>query len=102
MKRKSKKEIFKCYENPSFLIIHIQNRETVVKITFDQEEGLRFIIEFTYDNKPFKTILEKLSPEWKIFNSDEIEFEFEGIELHPIDKEKIAHRLNEIMHLHFD
>jgi hypothetical protein len=100
MKRKSKKEIFKCYENTSFLIIHIQNRETVVKITFDKEKGLRFIIEFTYDNKPFKTILEKLSTEWKIFSSDEIELE--GIELHPIDKENIAHCLNEILDKHFN
>jgi hypothetical protein len=40
MKRKSNQEIFKCYENPSFLIINIQNSEIVVKITFDEVEGL--------------------------------------------------------------
>jgi len=38
-------------------------------------EGLRFIIEFTYGNKPLKKILEKISTQGKIYNSDEIEFE---------------------------
>jgi hypothetical protein len=99
MKRKSNQEIFKCYENPSFLIINIQNSEIVVKITFDEVEGLRFIIEFTYGNKPLKKILEKISTQGKIYNSDEIEFE--GIELLPIDKEKIAHCLNEILDFNF-
>jgi len=59
---------------------YIQNRETVVKITFDRGR-IKIYIEFTYDNS-FQDIFWKAFPRMEIFNSDEIEFEFEGIELH--------------------
>ncbi len=92
-------KIFKCYENPSFINIHIQNRETLVKIAYADGKGLKFYIEFTFNGKSFKKVLGKISTKEKTFNSDEIEFE--GIELHPLDKDKIAHCLNEILDFYF-
>jgi hypothetical protein len=92
-------KIFKFYENPSFVNIHIQKRETLVKIAYNDGNGLRFYIEFIFNGKSFKKALDRISTKEKTFNSDEIEFE--GIELHPIDKDKIAQCLNEILDFYF-
>lgn len=90
---------FKSYDNPAFESIHIQNRETLVKIAYDDLEGLSFSLEFSFNGTHFTKVLDKISNKEKSFSPDEINFD--GIELYQIDKEKIAHSLNEILDYYF-
>lgn len=96
---KDNNKIFRSHENPASVSIHIQNIETIVKITYDDLERLIFMIEFSFNGKHFTKAFENISTKEKTFNSDEIKFN--GIELHPIDKEKIAHCLNEMLDYYF-
>lgn len=92
-------KIFKSHDNPAFVSIHIQNREILVKIEYDDLEGLCLYLEFYFDDTHFKKVLDKISNKEKSFNADEIIFD--GIELHQIDKNKIANSLNEILDYYF-
>ncbi len=98
-KNKNKHDSFKPFENPSYTVIHIQNREIIVKITLNDFEGLSFSVEFTFEKKVFKKEFEKISSKEKIYDFDEIEFN--GLDLHQIDKAKIAHCLNAMLDFHF-
>lgn len=97
MKTNNKK--FKSHDKTSFVSIHIKEIETPVKVTCDYREGLIFMIEFNFNGKHFTQVFEKISNKEKTFNSDEISFI--EMELHPIDKEKIAHCLNQKLDLYF-
>lgn len=92
---RDKKNIFKYYENPSYLNIHIQNQKTLVKISYENRNGLIFKIEFSFKGISFKKELINILNTEKRINSDEIEFE--GIVIPSIDKNRIAQFLNEIM-----
>ncbi len=96
---KDNNKIFKSYDNPAFVSIHIQNRETLVKIAYDNLQGLKLTLEFYFNGNHFKKVLDKISNKEKSFNPDEIIFD--GIILHQIDKAKIAHSLNEIIDYYF-
>ena len=97
---KSKDKLFKRYENPSHLVIYIENRETNVKITLDTNEGLGFILEFTFNDRLFKKVFNKIST--KEVHYDSADIEFDGIDLHQIYKEKIAQCMNEKLDYHFE
>jgi hypothetical protein len=97
MKTNNKK--FKSHDKTSFVTIHIQEIETPVKITCDNREGLIFMIEFNFKGKQFTQVFEKVSTKEKTFNSDEISFI--EMELHPIDKKRIAYCLNQELDLYF-
>jgi hypothetical protein len=88
-------EVFKRHENPAYLNIHIQDIKITLKITYAYVEGLKFNIEFNFNNKFYMKSFDNIFSKEKTYNSDEIEFE--GIELHTIEKERIALCLNEIL-----
>ena len=92
-------EIFKYFENPSFLNIYIKNRKVLVKISYKNSDSLQFIIEFNFNDKFHKQVLEKITTKEKYYNSDEIEID--GIELDQKERERIATSLNEILHFIF-
>jgi hypothetical protein len=83
----------------SFLSIHLNNIPVQVKITADFEESISFTVEFKYNGQIFKSLYKPLSVD-KLYFSDEISFD--GIELLPIDKSKIASELNNKLNIILD
>lgn len=96
----SQKKILKNNNSLSYIIIHIQNIETRVRIWYDDREGLIFYIEFKFKGDHFKKALEKITSKEKTFHSDDISFN--GVELLQLDKDRIAQRLNEILNYTFN
>lgn len=58
------------------------------------------MIDFNLKGKKYSLELLPITSKEKLFSNDEIRFS--GIELHSIEKEKIAKRLNEILNFNFD
>lgn len=95
---KKKLHIFEPYNNPTFDFIY-HNQEKI-KVRISWKVGFEFMIEFNIKDQKYSLILPPITTDHKLFCRDDINFS--GIELHPIEKDNISRRLNEILNYNFD
>jgi hypothetical protein len=94
-------DIESCYtDKPSYISIHIQNIKTQVTITSNSQSNLCFKAEFIFNGKLYKKDFEPILSSGKIYSLEEIQFD--GIELHDIDRNRIADCLNKRINYHLD
>jgi hypothetical protein len=92
-------KLFKSHENPTQLTIHIDNQKIIINISHSLSEiGRVFKLDFNYKGEYYEKqlILSKTTiAQHHYWCSNEILFD--KIQLHEIDKSRIASCLNEIL-----
>lgn len=89
---------FNPYRNPTSIYIYHDQEKINVRISWNP--GFEFIVDFIFRGQDYSLKLPPISSKEKLFSSNEIIFK--GIELHLMEKEKIARRLNEVLNFNFD
>ncbi len=85
--------MFKSHENPAKETISIQNEVCTVLISYT--DNLEFAIKFQFRSTLHLKTFPPLNSKEKLFFKEDIVFD--TMDLHPIEKEKLANRLNDIL-----
>jgi hypothetical protein len=84
--------------NSTFELIHINNEKVKVRITLSS--AFIVTLDFTFKMKHYSLELAPISNKEVSFNSNDINFK--EIELHIIDKNNLANKVNQLLDQAFD